>query len=121
MDKLCLSVPNLMYRNFNLFLRRLLIKVRTLIALLLFIVIGAIAATSASSAALVDEPFQPIQIAAPKNKGMVDLGMMLFFDPRLSKSGFLSCNSCHNLSMGGTENLKTSILNSRCLLCVMWS
>jgi cytochrome c peroxidase len=40
---------------------------------------------------------------------MVELGKMLFFDPRLSKSGFISCNSCHNLSMGGSDNLKTSI------------
>lgn len=40
---------------------------------------------------------------------MVELGKKLFFDPRLSKSGFISCNSCHNLSMGGTDNLKTSI------------
>lgn len=31
------------------------------------------------------------------------------FDPRLSKSGFISCNSCHNLSMGGTDNITTSI------------
>ncbi|MFV2056263.1 MAG: cytochrome-c peroxidase, partial [Thiohalomonadales bacterium] len=27
----------------------------------------------------------------------------------LSKSGFISCNSCHNLSLGGTDNIKTSI------------
>jgi cytochrome c peroxidase len=43
------------------------------------------------------------------NLGMVELGKKLFFDPRLSKSGFISCNSCHNLSMGGTDNLRTSI------------
>jgi len=40
---------------------------------------------------------------------MVELGKKLYFDPRLSKSGFISCNSCHNLSMGGTDNLRTSI------------
>jgi cytochrome c peroxidase len=40
---------------------------------------------------------------------MVELGKKLYFEPRLSKSGFISCNSCHNLSMGGTDNLKTSI------------
>ena len=51
----------------------------------------------------------PIQPAKVTNKAMVDLGAKLFFDPRLSKSGFISCNSCHNLSMGGTDNLKTSI------------
>jgi len=36
----------------------------------------------------------------------VELGKKLYFDPRLSKSGFISC---HNLSMGGSDNLKTSI------------
>jgi cytochrome c peroxidase len=44
-----------------------------------------------------------------KNPKYVELGKKLYFDPRLSKSGFISCNSCHNLSMGGTDNLKTSI------------
>jgi cytochrome c peroxidase len=39
----------------------------------------------------------------------VELGKKLYFDPRLSKSGFISCNSCHNLSMGGSDNLATSI------------
>lgn len=69
--------------------------------------IGTIAAPVAASAA--DEPIQPIPVAKPKNENMVELGKMLFFDPRLSKSGFISCNSCHNLSMGGTDNLQTSI------------
>lgn len=39
----------------------------------------------------------------------IDLGAMLFFDPRLSASGIISCNSCHNLGMGGDDNLPTSI------------
>jgi cytochrome c peroxidase len=39
----------------------------------------------------------------------MELGKKLYFDPRLSKSGFISCNSCHNLSMGGSDNLKSSI------------
>jgi cytochrome c peroxidase len=43
------------------------------------------------------------------NLAQVELGRKLFFDRRLSKSGFLACNSCHNLSMGGTDNIKTSI------------
>lgn len=55
------------------------------------------------------EPIQPIAPAKVTNPAMVELGKKLFFDPRLSKSGFISCNSCHNLSMGGTDNLKTSI------------
>lgn len=44
-----------------------------------------------------------------KDAKLVELGKKLFFDPRLSKSGFISCNSCHNLSMGGSDNLKSSI------------
>ena len=55
------------------------------------------------------EPIQPIKPAAVSNPAMVELGKKLYFDPRLSKSGFISCNSCHNLSMGGSDNLKTSI------------
>ncbi|MES9852750.1 MAG: cytochrome-c peroxidase [Candidatus Thiodiazotropha sp. L084R] len=56
-----------------------------------------------------DEPIKPIKPVQNINLGQVELGKKLYFDPRLSKSGFISCNSCHNLSMGGTDNLKTSI------------
>ncbi len=55
------------------------------------------------------EPIEPIKPVDRINPGQVELGKKLYFDPRLSKSGFISCNSCHNLSMGGTDNLKTSI------------
>jgi len=55
------------------------------------------------------EPITPIEPIKEINLAMVELGKKLYFDPRLSKSGFISCNSCHNLSMGGTDNLKTSI------------
>ena len=56
-----------------------------------------------------NEPIKPIAPAKVENQAMVDLGAKLWFDPRLSKSGFISCNSCHNLSMGGSDNLTTSI------------
>ncbi len=55
------------------------------------------------------EPIQPIVPPQQVNLGQVELGKKLYFDPRLSKSGFISCNSCHNLSMGGTDNIRTSI------------
>jgi len=55
------------------------------------------------------EPIQPIAPPKITNPAAVELGKALFFDPRLSKSGFISCNSCHNLSMGGSDNLKSSI------------
>lgn len=77
-------------------------KARTLAASLM--IIGLPIAWAASN-----EPIQPIQPAKQINLGMVELGKKLYFDPRLSKSGFISCNSCHNLSMGGTDNIPTSI------------
>ena len=63
----------------------------------------------AAMAAPRNEPIQPIEPAPVTDEAKVELGKQLFFDPRLSKSGFISCNSCHNLSMGGSDNLPTSI------------
>ena len=39
----------------------------------------------------------------------VDLGRSLFFDPRMSKSGLISCQTCHNAGLGGADGLPTSI------------
>lgn len=69
----------------------------------------ALAAATTAATALAQEPIQPIAPAQEINLARAELGKKLYFDPRLSKSGFISCNSCHNLSMGGTDNLKTSI------------
>lgn len=55
------------------------------------------------------EPIQPITPAVVRDAPMMELGKQLYFDPRLSRSGFISCNSCHNLSMGGSDNLTSSI------------
>lgn len=68
-----------------------------------------VVAGMAWGANLRDEPIQPIAAAKVTHPAMIELGKKLFFDPRLSRSGFISCNSCHNLSMGGSDNLKTSI------------
>lgn len=56
-----------------------------------------------------DEPIQPILPVVVKNAKEVELGKMLFFEPRLSKSGLISCNSCHNLAAGGSDNLVSSV------------
>jgi cytochrome c peroxidase len=66
-------------------------------------------AAGAAAPARAAEPIKPIEVVAPANPALAELGKKLYFDARLSKSGFISCNSCHNLSMGGTDNLKTSI------------
>jgi cytochrome c peroxidase len=73
--------------------------------LLLNIVLGSLTAGLVAAA----EPFAPLPVPGLKNEALVELGKFLFFEPRLSKSGYISCNSCHNLSMGGSDNLKTSI------------
>jgi cytochrome c peroxidase len=58
--------------------------------------------------------FEPIPLAAPELPGnpatpdKVELGKMLFFEPRLSASHAISCNSCHNLGLGGTDGAPTS-------------
>lgn len=66
----------------------------------------------AAASARAAEPIKPIEAVTPANPALAELGKKLYFDTRLSKSGFISCNSCHNLSMGGTDNLKTSIGHS---------
>ena len=73
------------------------------------IAIALAGATVVSTVAYAAEPVSPIRPVQEVNLAMVELGKKLFFDPRLSKSGFISCNSCHNLSMGGSDNLPSSI------------
>lgn len=64
---------------------------------------------------LANDLFEPIPSMVPAVEGnaitreKVELGKMLFFDPRLSASGILSCNFCHNLAMGGGDNIETSV------------
>ncbi len=58
--------------------------------------------------------FEPLprrvdSLTNPLNTAKIRLGKMLFFDPRLSRSGAISCNTCHGLSTGGVDNLPTSI------------
>lgn len=48
---------------------------------------------------LIDNPKNPL------TKGKIELGKKLYFDPRLSKSGLISCNTCHNLALGGDDNV----------------
>ncbi|MDR4988591.1 MAG: cytochrome c peroxidase [Bacteroidales bacterium] len=40
---------------------------------------------------------------------LIDLGKMLFYEPRLSKSGLISCNTCHNMATFGVDQLPVSI------------
>jgi len=42
-------------------------------------------------------------------KEKVELGKKLFFEPRLSKSGIISCNTCHNLGLGGVDGVPAAV------------
>ena len=55
------------------------------------------------------EPISPITLPESLDTVKAELGKKLFFEPRLSKSGWISCNSCHNLMLSGTDNLVSSI------------
>ncbi len=45
----------------------------------------------------------------PSNAEKLQLGKALYFDPRLSASGLISCNTCHNIGMGGVDFQETSV------------
>lgn len=57
--------------------------------------------------ALPDTP--PVLEANAITPDKVELGRMLYFEPRLSRSWLISCNTCHNLSLGGVDLAQTSI------------
>ena len=48
----------------------------------------------------------PEKVITPQR---VELGKKLFFDTRLSKSNLISCNSCHNLGLGGVDGISIAI------------
>lgn len=54
-------------------------------------------------------PKAPVLKENPATPERVTLGKLLFFDPRLSSSWLISCNTCHNLSLAGVDLLETSI------------
>jgi cytochrome c peroxidase len=65
--------------------------------------------------ALAEGPFQalPSKAPVPKDNQMtpakIELGKTLYFDPRLSHNGTISCNTCHNVMAGGDDSRATSV------------
>lgn len=51
----------------------------------------------------------PIPKNNPQTKEKIELGKMLYFDPRLSPDGSVSCNSCHNVMAAGNDNRSFSV------------
>lgn len=83
---------------------------------------------SLSAASLVQEAKDAGLAPLPKNQNEVDnylseigvsfspfsvakaeLGKKLYFEPRLSKSGLISCNTCHNLGLGGSDGIAAAV------------
>jgi len=65
--------------------------------------IKAIPASELAILKLIDDPKDPI------TEAKVELGKKLYFDPRMSKSELISCNTCHNLALGGTDGISAAI------------
>lgn len=88
---------------------------RLIIALAAALAFSGAAAAEDSLMTQAKDHFKPIPSGSPAVKdnpvteAKIVLGKMLFFDPRLSSSHLISCNTCHNLGMGGDDNLETSI------------
>lgn len=71
--------------------------------------------TATLGVAQAQSPWQPLPAVAPApadnptTPAKVELGKMLFFDPRFSSTGTVSCFSCHNVMEGGDDHRPTSI------------
>ena len=55
-----------------------------------------------------DEFITPLPKNISYNKDKALLGKKLFFDTKLSKDNTISCTTCHNLDLGGSDNLAFS-------------
>ena len=72
------------------------------------LIVGSLLALSALSASA------PLLVSVnipktPQQEAKIELGKMLWFDPRLSLSGKVSCNTCHDLSTNGADTKPLSI------------
>src|SRR5262245_20406171 len=73
-----------------------------------------IIAIAFDTGASTSSPWQrPAAAPAPSDNHVtaarVELGRALFFDPRLSAKGSLSCASCHNPALGWSDGLPTAV------------
>lgn len=95
-------------------MRKLLLVISLITSLLLFFS-GALLMAQEGSPQVTQGVFStlpetpPIPEDNPMTPEKVLLGQMLYFEPRLSASGVISCHTCHNLSLGGTDRLPSSL------------
>lgn len=78
------------------------------------LLVSALFLTLAAAAAHAEGQWQALPDTAPApadnptTADKVELGKMLYFDPRLSATGTVSCFSCHNVMEGGDDHMTTS-------------
>jgi cytochrome c peroxidase len=78
------------------------------------VLVVAVLLTLATAAGQAQSPWQALPDIAPApadnptTAAKVELGKMLYFDPRLSSTGTVSCFSCHNVMEGGDDHMTTS-------------
>lgn len=53
-------------------------------------------------------PEPPYPVDNKPSPERIELGKMLFFDPRLSRNGIMSCATCHNPALGWGDGLPTA-------------
>lgn len=80
---------------------------RFLLALAIFLISMLPVFSVAAFEALPSTP--PVPKDNPITPAKIELGKQLFFDPRLSIDGTVSCNSCHNVMSSGTDNRPVSV------------
>jgi len=93
-----------------------MIKTIVLSAVAVSVMMGASLVKQAKEAGLVAIPSSSKELRRliddannPITNAKVELGKQLFFEPRISKSGIISCNTCHNLGMGGVDGVPAAI------------
>lgn len=64
--------------------------------------------TASPTAADSSQPILPLPRQIQLDGRKVELGRRLFHDPQLSKDNSVSCASCHDLGLGGTDNARSS-------------
>lgn len=95
-------------------MERTLFTVAAALVLAALVAVGASAQSEGSdpylaTAQALFAPLPDVMADQPIDPALVELGKMLYYEPRLSLSGLVSCNTCHNLATYGVDNLPTSI------------
>jgi len=73
------------------------------------IVLATLLATPALAAAPWPPlPEVPVPADNPMTPAKIELGKQLYFDPRISGDGTISCNTCHNVMEAGDDDRATS-------------